>query len=309
MTRRSLAAIGAAACLAPLTAVASLVVAPSAFAASTQQTFLTFYGYWDNTPPSDEIAYPDLHDTAGGTGTYSDPITFATTSSELSPGTRVYVPRVKKYFIMEDDCTECGQDWNGHGPNGGPRLRHLDLWLGGEDGDAFDAIDCEDALTHYNADGKPVMEPVINNPSSGMPVDKTPIFNEQTGACYGGAQPKHIIGPFKHTSTGKCMEDPNNSTSAGTQLQMATCNGSPAQNFDFHGAWLTINKLCAAMSGGDIVLKKCNGGPSQQLSVNFGDKTISDIQTSTKCVKPSGSNVVYGSCSGSSAKWTFPTTG
>ena len=50
----------------------------------------------------------------------------------IKPGTKVWVPRVKKYFIMEDGCDECSEDWNGHGPNGGPGLRHIDLWLGGK---------------------------------------------------------------------------------------------------------------------------------------------------------------------------------
>src|SRR5258705_11202427 len=99
----------------------------AAYAATTQQTFITFYGWWDNTPPGGDIAHPQIHSTAGGKGTFADPITFATASAELSPGTKVWVPRVGKYFIMEDSCQECEADWSGHGPNGGPGLRHIDL--------------------------------------------------------------------------------------------------------------------------------------------------------------------------------------
>jgi hypothetical protein len=148
MTRRALVLV-ATLFLALATAFAG---GTPANAATTQQTFLTFYGWWDNTPPGGDIAYPRIHDTAGGEGTYADPVTFATSTSELKAGTEVWVPRVKKYFIMEDGCDECSDDWSGHGPNGGPGLRHIDLWLGGQGGSAFDAIDCEDALTHYNAD-------------------------------------------------------------------------------------------------------------------------------------------------------------
>jgi hypothetical protein len=50
----------------------------AAHAATTQQTFLTFYGWYDNTPPGGDIAYPQIHSTAGGKGTFADPITFAT---------------------------------------------------------------------------------------------------------------------------------------------------------------------------------------------------------------------------------------
>ena len=146
-----------------------------AFAATTQQTFLTFYGWSDNTPPGGDISFPNIHSTAGGKGTFADPITFATATAELSPGTKVWVPRVKKYFIMEDSCEECTADWNGHGPDGGLKLRHIDLWIGGKGDSPFDAIDCEDALTYSNADGTPALEPVIANPPSNEPVDSTPL--------------------------------------------------------------------------------------------------------------------------------------
>src|SRR5262245_22616121 len=145
--------------------MSATLTATAAHAATTRSMFLTFYGWYDNTPPGGDIAYPQLHSTAGGTGTFSDPITFATATAELSAGTKVYVPRVQKYFIMEDSCQECGEDWSSHGPNGGPGLYHIDLWLGGKGGSAFDAIDCEDALTHYNADSTPTLEDVIVSPA------------------------------------------------------------------------------------------------------------------------------------------------
>src|SRR3954454_20637602 len=85
--------------------------AQAAGSATTEQTFLTFYGWWDNTPPGGDIAYPQIHSTAGGKGTYDDPITFATSTAELKAGTKVWVPRVRKYFIMEDGCDECSDDW------------------------------------------------------------------------------------------------------------------------------------------------------------------------------------------------------
>ncbi len=290
--------------MAVLLAASGLAGAGKASAATTHQTFLTFYGWYDNTPPGGEIAYPKLHDTAGGKGTYADPITFATTTAVYKPGTKVWVPRVKKYFIMEDSCQECGADWSGEGPNGGPGLRHIDLWIGGKGGSAMDAIDCEDALTNYHPDGKPVMEPVVVDPSPNEQYDPTPIFNTGTGECYGGAQPKTTIGQYRNGSNAQCLENPNNGTTAGVQLKTAACNGSPAQRFTFHGAWLISNDLCAAMSSGKVVLQKCTGGPAQQWSVN-PNGTISDIQTGGKCVRASGTSVVAGSCSGSASQWVF----
>ena len=304
MIRRALVLLASLA----LVATAGLLGSQAAQAATTQPTFLTFYGWYDNTPPGGDIAYPQIHDTAGGKGTYADPITFATSTAELKAGTKVWVPRVKKYFIMEDGCDECSDDWSGHGPNGGPGLRHIDLWLGGKGGSAFDAIDCEDALTHYNADNTPVMEPVVVDPPSTEPYDSTPIFNTSTGACYGGAQPNTTVGQYRNNSTGTCLEDPNNSSSTGTALKAAACTGSVAQRFTFHGAFLVINDKCAGMSGSSIVLQTCTGGPAQQWSINPSG-TISDIQTGNKCFRASGTTVTAGSCSGTPAQWTFTAAG
>lgn len=283
--------------------------AAAALAATTEQTFLTFYGWWDNTPPGGDISYPQIHQTAGGTGTYSDPITFATDSSEQPPGTIVYVPRVGKYFIMEDSCEECSADWTGHGPNGGPNLRHLDLWLGGEGGNAFDAIECEDALTDYNSDGTPSMEPVIINPPSNETVSSSPIFNTGTGQCYGGAKPTITVGQYKNVSTGKCMTDPNDSSSTGALLVTSACDSSAAgQRFTFDGTFLQINNLCADYSTSQISMQKCTAGPSQQWSYNT-DLTFTDIQTGKKFINDSSGLVKAGSSSSSTKTWTFVPAG
>lgn len=302
---RRLATALAALCLG-IGAALGLIAAPAqaAGSATTEQTFLTFYGWWDNTPPGGDISYPQIHQTAGGTGTYSDPITFATDSSEQPPGTIVYVPRVGKYFIMEDGCEECSADWTGHGPNGGPNLRHLDLWLGGQNGSAFAAIECEDALTHYNSDNTPTMEPVIVNPPSSEPVTSQPIFNTSTGACYGGAKPTITVGQYKNVSTGKCMTDPNDSSTSGVLLVTATCDSSASQQFTFDGTFLQINKLCADYSTTQISMKTCTAGPSQQWSYNT-DLTFTDIQSGQKYINDSSGKVKAGSSSSTTKTWTF----
>jgi hypothetical protein len=145
---------------------------------------------------------------------------------------------------------------------------------------------------------------VIANPPSDEPVDSTPIFNTSTGACYGGAKAHTTIGQYKNGGSGQCLNDPGNSSSTGTQLTVAACASTPSQVFKFEGAFLEINNLCAGMSSGKVVLQKCTGGPAQQWSVNTNG-TISDIQTSSKCVRQSGTSVVAGSCSGSASQWKF----
>ena len=89
--------------------------------------WLSSYDYWNNSPPGYGIeyaknyGYPTVHDWAccRAGGTYADPITFAAQKGFLTPGTRVYIPWLKRYFILEDLCSSCTV---------GPQM---DLWVGG----------------------------------------------------------------------------------------------------------------------------------------------------------------------------------
>jgi hypothetical protein len=165
--------------------VLGLAVPSGTAKASTSRNFLvTLYGWPDNSPPGDAIAYPEdggyptIHNVASGTGTYANPITYATDKSELAIGTIVYYPYLHRYFIMEDDCTECDEDWTGSGPDGGPGLYHIDLWINGEDAQSSDdVINCEDNLTQNLAE-------VIINPPSDEAVDTTPLFDSSSDTCY-----------------------------------------------------------------------------------------------------------------------------
>ena len=301
MRRRAIVTSMVTAFVTLLAAVAALLVGtgPAYAAGTSQQVWLTFYGWYDNTPPGCAIAYPDIHSCAGGTGTYANPITFATDKAEAAPGTTVWVPRVGKYFIMEDDCTECDQDWSGQGPDGGPKMWHFDLWSGGQNGNEFDAIDCEDALTLSNAAGDPQDESIIINPPSNEPVNSTPIFNSTTNQCFGGAQPTTTVGTYENNSTSQCM------AVSGTSLITAACSSAADEQLSFNGAFMIYNNQCVDnTSGSTLVLDACTGGPTQQWSVN-PNGTIEDVQTSTKCFRPSGTSVVAGSCSGTASEWTF----
>jgi hypothetical protein len=140
----------------------------------TQRFLVTFYAAPDNDPPGRTIAYPKAHSQAGGVGTYRDPITFATSKAELPIGTVVYYPYLKRYFVMEDDCTDCDADWTGGGPNGGPGYRHIDLWAGASTNSGI--TNCENALTQSG------QVPVVVNPPADLTVDTTPIYDGHT--CY-----------------------------------------------------------------------------------------------------------------------------
>jgi 3D (Asp-Asp-Asp) domain-containing protein len=126
---------------------------------------VTFYGAADNDPPgSTEIAHPNArHRAAGGTGTYADPVSLAADPRAIKVGTRIYYPPLRKYFVMEDDCVACINDWQS------ARIPHIDLWTGNYTGEGI--ISCEEALT---PDGRKAVE---LNPPPGRPVDPRPLYS------------------------------------------------------------------------------------------------------------------------------------
>jgi len=106
--------------------------------------YVTGYSYWDNTPPgSAAIARPVVHDQAGGTGTWDDPITVAVGRSgsgwHFAPGTRIYLEGLRKYAVVEDLCGSCGR-----GRNGNP---WLDVYVGGADTGSHTATQCAMKIT------------------------------------------------------------------------------------------------------------------------------------------------------------------
>ena len=156
---------------------------------------LTFYGYFDNSPPGTAIAHPVLHGGAGGVGTFDDPITFAVApevQKQVPPGTKIYIPSLKKYFIMEDDCTSSGpggEPVQGDGCDGELKagVNEFDLWIDGDPHkNATDnpgsgsgnknsnMTDCEDTLTASKVT-------VIMRATSGQPVNTAPLDNN--GKC------------------------------------------------------------------------------------------------------------------------------
>lgn len=110
-------------------------------ASNSFSIYLTGYTYWDNTPPgSAEIARPVLRQRAGGAGTWQSPITIAVGHSIVNgrqtlnypAGTRFYLPRLRKYAIVEDVCGDGPSPQDGPcytGYNGYP---WLDIWIGGQ---------------------------------------------------------------------------------------------------------------------------------------------------------------------------------
>jgi hypothetical protein len=312
MRKRTLAAAILAPVVAAAAAFAGIALAGSAEASTTRNFYVTLYGWPDNSPPGDGTAFGSGH--AGGTGTYSDPITFATDQDELAPGTKVYYPYLHRYFIMEDECVECDQDW----ANG---KYHIDLWIGGEGGNTSSVLNCEDALTQDSAQ-------VVLSPPSNEPVDTTPLFNSSTNKCYdpssfhggtptptptgGGGSGNSYVG----AASGKCIDDPNSSTTNGTQLEIWTCHGSSNQQFTATGGTLQVLGKCLdaynnqTANNTKVEIWSCNGGANQQWSYNSSNGTIVGAQ-SGKCLTVQGAStsngallILYTCNGGSNQKWT-----
>jgi hypothetical protein len=138
---------------------------------------VTFYGWDDNTPPGTAIAYPKssgyptVHDAAGGTGTYADPITFATDMSEVPIGTFVYVPFIEKYVVMEDSCPMCNMQWS-------PSMTwHINVWMNS------DGMEMPPALTMCEAAWMMAKTPIEIDPPPGRPVTTNPLFDPSTNTC------------------------------------------------------------------------------------------------------------------------------
>lgn len=143
--------------------------------------WLTWYGFDDNSGTTEnqhgsaDIAYPKnggfptLHNHATeGKGTFTDPVTFAARPNDQSTfpiGSVIYVPLVKKYFVMEDECGDNDPQGCLHGTH------HVDLWMGPpSQSDATALGNCEDNATP----GSTVK--VVINPSPSLSVNTTTMF-------------------------------------------------------------------------------------------------------------------------------------
>jgi len=157
----------------PQTTTAPVTTSVGTFAGEvTFNAYITGYSYYDNTPPgSPDISNPIIHSSAGGKGTYADPITLAVGHSILNgkdildfpAGTKFYMPYLKRYFIVEDTCGDGPTPQNGPCHKGYPSTAKawLDAYVGkGSSQSASDS--CMDMITNVHS--------VIQNPASTYPV-------------------------------------------------------------------------------------------------------------------------------------------
>lgn len=113
---------------------------PLAGGEQVMNAYLTGYSYWDNTPRgSAAIARPVIHRSAGGIGTYQDPVTLAVGHARLGgqtvmdypAGTRFYIQNLQKYAIVEDLCGDGPNPQNGPCHSGHQGHDWIDIYVGG----------------------------------------------------------------------------------------------------------------------------------------------------------------------------------
>lgn len=248
---------------------------------------LTFYGWPDNSPPGSDNAFDcgrgnnaDGSPKAGGSGTYDDPISFATATDNvhLPKCAIVYVPLLRKYFRNEDDCAQCLSDYDSKGEY------HIDLWTGSNTaGGGQDQINCEDSLPGGS-------QTIVLDPPNSLPVDTTPLYDQPSNQCHkatysvpdpsslcpggsgGGSQAPSIfptlsatsyassVHQYNPTGTGytpstlSTVSNPASSSSASASTLCTWeghCRGDPCRTFnDCVGSDVCTRGVCAPCTGG-----------------------------------------------------------
>jgi endo-1,4-beta-xylanase len=174
------------------------------------------------------------------------------------------------------------------------------------------------AATLYDSNYQP--KPAYNSTVSalGGAASPPPTSAPPTTASPTGAPPG--TGAVHAVGAGKCLDVPNRSTTAGTQLQIWDCNGATNQAWTRTSAnQLTVysgsSQMCLdafnrqTSPGTKVEIWSCNGGANQQWSVN-SNGTITGVQSGL-CLDVTGGSTANGAlvelwtCNGqSNQRWT-----
>lgn len=188
----------------------------------------TFYGFPDNSPPGAGTSYSCIGrgTTAGGVGSYADPLTFATAPGEFNKCEVIYAPYLKKYLTFQDECVECESDWKSG-------KKHIDIWTGSSTENGGQAqIKCEDDLT-------PASSSIVRNPPNNLEVNTGALFangvcnksaasNSGVASCAGGSGPAPAASKPQSSETGTSATGTSaNATAAPSGTKFATSVSPP----------------------------------------------------------------------------------
>jgi hypothetical protein len=156
--------------------------------------------------------------------------------------------------------------------------------------------------------------PVVSATDSTNATGSTSFTWTVTGGVSGGS-PLHAVG------AGKCLDDPNSTTTLGTQQQIYTCNGGAGQTWTHTSTGaLTVTvggqTLCldanakGTTNGTKAIIYTCNGQTNQQWNIN-SNGTITGVMSGL-CLDVTGASTANGalvelwSCNGgSNQQWTL----
>jgi len=146
------------------------------------QVYLTGYSFWDNTPPGTvDISHPVRHPHAGGMGTFSNPVTLAVGHQiidgqdilDFSAGTVFYLPRLRKYAVVEDTCGDGPAPQEGPCHVGYQGYPWLDIYVDGVSAPQAEANACMRKITG--------IQPVVLDPGPNKSVVVGPVTE---GGCF-----------------------------------------------------------------------------------------------------------------------------
>jgi len=166
---------------------------------------------------------------------------------------------------------------------------------------AFWEVDGYDAPLGYAY--TKIFTKITSSGSSPTPTP-TPTPTAGTGNTYVGA------------ASGKCIDDPNSSTTNATQMEIWTCNGGANQSLVASNGTLQVEGKCLNASGAGtanntpIIIYTCGSVANEQFSYNASNGTIVGSQ-SGKCITvlgaatTDGSKLILYTCNGgTNQKWT-----
>ncbi|MEU3342026.1 glycoside hydrolase family 27 protein [Streptomyces sp. NPDC002144] len=155
--------------------------------------------------------------------------------------------------------------------------------------------------------------------SASVPAHGTVMYRVAGGTSGGGGTA--VTGALHAVGAGKCLDVPNSTTTAGTQVEIWSCNGGANQTWTHTASGqLTVysgtGQMCLdaynnqTTPGTKVEIWQCNGQSNQQWTLN-SDGTITGVQSGL-CLDVTGGATTDGSlvelrtCTGSSSqRWTL----
>jgi hypothetical protein len=158
---------------------------------------------------------------------------------------------------------------------------------------------------------------------SGFPSDatETAVQASIVAAGYGGNSSSSVTGPLHAVGAGQCLDDPNASTTGGTQQQIWGCNGQANQTWTHTSSnelTLTVGGTTECLDasgqgtspGTKAIIWPCSGQANQQWTLN-SNGTVTGVQSGL-CLDVTGASTAEGAlvelwtCNGgSNQQWSL----